>query len=371
MGLPKEYIKNTENIFDLELENELLKYAKNLPNQFSKECLKNISFCGENWLLYPLDPKYKTEINSWRNDYQLRIEFCHRLLQALSQKQTSANFRIVELLKKLEKNANKIRLPSTIHYYYVWKCKNNFQLSNCLIEILPYIVFGLPIAIISNNNNHTADIVNLIENLFVKFGAPRFIINYFIDANLSSEHRIAVYLLTETADVESTLDNISDTYSWSNISCFKILLQESFKKKIKTLLEQADARHFEKIFSKNSDLFLNFNEDKSGITWHYYRDWSEAISTINTLIGPKRPHLVSIWTDETGLAIKMARAIKNVENISINCSNTGPNLNSIDLQWPLQLMVYGNYSAFINNRNLKLQTPNNRYVNFFYFNNNK
>lgn len=362
---PKECAQKSEAIFDSELENELLRHSNTTTNSFNKEYLKTISFCGENWLIYPLDVKYKAEINSWRNNYPVRIEFCQRLLQTLSRKQTLANFQIIELLKKLEKNINKIYLSSTINYYHTWKYKNNVQLSTCLLQILPYVVSGLPVAIITNNTT-TAEILNLIQNLFVKFGAPRSIIDYFIDVDLSSEHRVAVYLLTETADVESTLDNISDTYLCSNISCLKILLQESFKGKIKTLLEREDPRHFEKIFRKNFNSISNFTENKSGITWHYYRDWSESISMINTLIGPKRPHLVSIWTDETGLAIKMARAIKNVRNISINCCNTGPNLNSIDLQWPLQLMVYGNYSAFINNTNLKIQAPNNRYVNLLF-----
>ncbi|OTF80249.1 hypothetical protein BLA29_004713 [Euroglyphus maynei] len=193
-------------------------------------------------LLYPM----ALQNNTWYDDGQVRISVAEKMMAKLSQLKPMAisteisNLKFQRRLQALNLILTKTelqnqKLPKLCHYHVI-NC-TKVSILSCFHDVLVEIINGTPFLLLTNLYS-TIPIVMLRE-MFIECGGPASVFGHLIDFRTSNiRQQIGTYMLTETADIHSALDNLFDVYIVSNVSCIKVFVQESLKPKIKTIIEQ-------------------------------------------------------------------------------------------------------------------------------------
>lgn len=352
-------------------------------HQSPQSLLDKISFIENNFTLtYPMIHLNDT----WYYEVQVRIRVAETLIAKLSQLKPLAmgteisnihKFKFQRRLQALNamlKKAEPInqKLPNVCHYRVI-NCTKTSILA-CFHDVLAEIIHGTPILLVTDLYS-TIPIVFLRE-MFIECGGPASVFKHLIDFRISNQGQIGTYLLTDTADIHSALDNLFDVYIVSNLSCIKVFAQESLRPKIEAIVEQKLKNQFvnDSLFAENesfsigSKACLNLDairvdQNNQGIEFHYYRYVDESINMINRLKGSSyRTSFVSIWsTEDIGIGYKIARQIQTTQRKSINCCSI--NLQKSLQSWSLELIPSESYHRFAEAANFDLKTTlNKRYL---------
>ncbi|XP_027199406.2 uncharacterized protein LOC113793556 [Dermatophagoides pteronyssinus] len=331
-------------------------------HQSSRTLLDKISFIENDFtLIYPIVVCNDT----WRDDSQVRIRVAETLMAKLSQLKPMAKVAEISsidnlkfqqrlqalnvILKKAEIQNQK--LPKVCHYRVI-NC-TKISILACFYDVLVEIIHGTPF--ILRTDLYSTIPVALLREMFIESGGPASVFGHLIDFKITNQGQIGTYILTETADIHSALDNLFDVYIVSNLSCIKVFAQESLRSTIETIIRQKLKNQYvnnslfaeNEPFSINSKAFLNFDAicvdyHDQGIGFHYYRFADESINMINRFKGSS---FVSIWSSEDiGIGHKIARQIQTTRNVSINCCPL--NLQKLLQSWSLELLPHESYHRY-------------------------
>ena len=310
-------------------------------------------------------------VDSWQKNEQLRKDVCQKLVTYLESElskpkqwiltnghkirelnKVKATLRVAALKNLLFTNDNQspVEPLMVVGNHFLPGAKYSLVVNNTYpsllalcTRIVPYLLSGIALTIHSDAqcSIYAAYLIDLLH----QFGLPSsgVIINQLINFELTNEGQIATFLLLDSADVVSAVDNAFASQIVHGVPCVKIFAQDSLRSTIhQTIGHKLRVESPENDLYFEDELFLfdqsnnnnnnnqakvnldavNIETNKSGLDVYYFRTIGEVIKMVNHLHGPLRQRLVSIWSEKTGLGLKVAQGVNSCKQVLVNSPTT-------------------------------------------------
>lgn len=279
------------------------------------------------------------QLSSWQADEPLRRQVVAKLVaflqetskalvasaeeKALSKSKTALRVSALKSLASAEPFAT--YLPGSAYSLVL-----HFTTPSLLVlanQIVPYLQSGIPLTIVSNAQS-AIHVAYLLDQL-TAFGLPSGLVQQLIDFDVSGP--IGSFILLDSADIDAVLDAALNSAVVYGVPSIKVFAIESAKNAIQEVLKHKLKIEYSGDLWYESELFpqtlsdpavhfdpINFETTSAGIELHYFRSAPEAVKLVNHLVGPYRQQFVSIWSENSSLALKIASAIKSSKNVAVN-----------------------------------------------------
>ncbi|KAI2800098.1 hypothetical protein BLOT_014005 [Blomia tropicalis] len=194
-------------------------------------------------------------------------------------------------------------------------------------QLVPYLLAGIPLTV--RCNAETAVLVSYISYLLKCSGIPEGVFNQIIDFEATNTRQTASFVLLESADIDSAINNILECPLIYGLTTVRVFVHESLKKNVQQVLKQKFSCQYDngKLFQEGETFpgfdyvpkidydALDFEGFHSGIGLFYYRSESEVVKMLNHLRGIRS---MSIWSENFYIAYKMSQDIRSCKYITIN-----------------------------------------------------
>ncbi|KAH9404727.1 hypothetical protein TYRP_000558 [Tyrophagus putrescentiae] len=201
-------------------------------------------------------------------------------------------------------------------------------------QIVPYLLSGIPLTVVSNGQS-AIHVAYLLDQL-TAFGLPQGVVQQLVDFEVSGP--IGSFVLLDSADIDSALDAALNSAVVYGVPSIKVFAVESAKSTVQEVLQhKLKIEYSGKLCLKctltQSTLKLLF----AGIELHYFRSAPEALKLVNHLVAPAyRQQFVSVWSENSSLALKVASAVKSVKDVAVN--GISLNGNGFSEGWKFELI---------------------------------
>ncbi len=195
-------------------------------------------------------------------------------------------------------------------------------------QIVPYLLSGIPLTVVSNGQS-AIHVAYLLDQL-TAFGLPQGVVQQLVDFEVSGP--IGSFVLLDSADIDSALDAALNSAVVYGVPSIKVFAVESAKSTVQEVLQHKLKIEYSGKLWYESELFpqtptepkvhfdpVNFETASAGIELHYFRSAPEALKLVNHLVAPAyRQQFVSVWSENSSLALKVASSVKSVKEVAVN-----------------------------------------------------
>lgn len=340
--------------------------------------------------LFPIgDVQQEASLDEWMQNHQIRQDVCQNVIKHISNVilhrnvtfdfsnkedrnvKTQNNMRICQAsqLEKLNYENVERFLPNPKYSLVVYYTANS--LLALLNQLVPLLISGLPVTVVSQCDNAIS--VSYLNYLLHYFGVPtKHILNHLISPKINGNVQVSVSILTESADIDSSIEDALVTYDLSGLYCMKIFVQESLRNKIERVIQHKLSLQFSNnvLFSAN-ELFsakkvdtnslvnmeaVDFEANQRGISIFYYRTYGEVVKMVNYLNGQTKLEFVSIWCENSALAWKIGESIQSSKQILVNANNRNCRA---DMGWMLEMSAFQPMKHFLEQKKLSINKKTN------------
>jgi hypothetical protein len=302
--------------------------------------------------------KQNNDVMNWFNSIKPRKQFldqlnclCAKSSKVLELLETVLTKTTLKVSRIRTENMLKVLKDSSNNAIFGFANETGFQnVKNSIIKfsdsqsillkvinsLIPNLVSGNPVILIAEDK--IAMSVAFVVDLCLKAGLIPSIIQFIITDNkvvnkieeTAEESDPPIFVIFESADVESSIDRISTSYLNHTLDSINVFVQQSLYRKLcermKTRLSNAFiiGDKFDPKSDIESEIAVNYEaidieSDVKfiGIKVHQFRTNEEAKVLINHF---RKVSYVSLWAEKTSLALEFAININSSDNIYINSS---------------------------------------------------